>query len=265
MSSFRQPSALTLDQRIAIVVVVVAAVIAGTFSIPPIFQPQWEYNYADTRGTLGIPNFLNVISNIPFVIVGVGGLLTVFQRDIRRGARFHENAERWLYASLFVGVGLTGFGSAYYHWLPKAERLLWDRLPMVIGFASVVAVIIAERISVRAGVLMLVPLLAAGVASVEYWYRGEIHGAGDLRFYGLVQFAPALVVPLLVWLFLPRYTRTPDWFAALGWYGLAVVFEILDRPIYNLGQFFSGHTLKHFAAAVGTYWIWRMVKRRQLI
>jgi hypothetical protein len=54
-------------------------------------------------------------------------------------------------SSVFVGLQLTAFGSSYYHLSPNNSRLVWDRLPMTIAFMSMVAAIIAERISLRIG------------------------------------------------------------------------------------------------------------------
>lgn len=133
---------------------------------------------------------------------------------------------------------------------------------MTIAFMSLFASIIAERISLSAGRLLLLPLLALGIVSVMTWHLGEVRGAGDLRLYGFVQYFPFLAIPLLVLLFPPRYTRTADLFGALGWYGLAKVLDLLDAQIFALGNLVSGHTLKHLASALGTYWILRMLKTR---
>jgi len=50
---------------------------------------------------------------------------------------------------------------------------------------------------------------------------------------------------------------------AMGFYVLAKILEWSDRQIFNLGHLISGHTLKHLAAALGIYWIFRMVARRR--
>jgi hypothetical protein len=69
-------------------------------------------------------------------------------------------------------------------------------------------------------------------------------------------------VPLLVLLFPPRYTRTGDLVGIAGFYVLAKVFEVSDREIFALGGLVSGHTMKHLAAALATYWLLRMLKLR---
>jgi hypothetical protein len=122
-----------------------------------------------------------------------------------------------------------------------------------------------ERISVRAGLRWLPFLLVAGVASVIWWSWGESRGAGDLRAYGIVQFLPMLLIPLLLLLFPPRYTRTGDYIGALGWYILAKIAEAADEFIFSLGGLVSGHTLKHLLAAAAFYWLLRMLLRREVV
>jgi hypothetical protein len=232
-----------------------------TFCLPPIPQ-DWSYHaFADGRTMLGVPNFLNVVSNLPFVVVGVLGL-GLF---LRHGRPTLARAERWPLLVLFGGVLLTGFGSAYYHVAPDNDRLVWDRLPMTVAFMGLFASMIGERIGVRAGAWLLWPLVWLGVASVLTWHLGERRGAGDLRLYGFVQFYPLLTIPLLLYLFPARYTCGGYVLVALGWYLLAKGLEthFVDHGIYAAGQLVSGHTLKHLAAALGAYWLFRMVKYRR--
>jgi hypothetical protein len=102
-----------------------------------------------------------------------------------------------------------------------------------------------------------------GLASVVLWYASELHGAGDLRLYIMVQFYTLLLILLLLWLFPARYTRGADLMVAMGFYVLAKILESLDRQIFSLGHSVSGHTLKHLAAAAGVYSIFRMLARRR--
>ena len=127
---------------------------------------------------------------------------------------------------------------------------------MTMVFMSLIAAMIAERISVRAGLRLLPVLLVIGAASVVQLgiFRSELQGAGTLRFYGVVQLYAGLVLVLM--LFLPaRYTRTSD--GAAGWYLLAKLLETFDKPIFALGHIVSGHTLKHLAAGTAGWWILR--------
>lgn len=254
-----------MNWRLWLVAVALVAVVCAVFLLPPIPQNQAYHNFADQRVLLGIPYCLDVISNVPFLIVGVGGLFVVLSQGASSHARFVDPRERWSYLVFFLGVALTAFGSAHYHLRPGNDRLVWDRIPMTIGFMALVAAVISERMSVKAGVRLLSPLVAAGIASVSYWKMTESAGRGDLRPYVLVQFGSLVVILLLVALFPPRYTRGADLLVSLAIYALAKGFEVADRPIFAVGGIVSGHTLKHITAAISAYWILRMLKLRRPI
>jgi hypothetical protein len=105
--------------------------------------------------------------------------------------------------------------------------------------------------------------VAFGAASVIFWDYTQSRGHGDLRPYALAQFGSLIVVVLLIILFPPRYTRTFDFGMALALYVLAKILEATDGPIFAVGGIVSGHTLKHLAAALSTYWILRMLRLRK--
>lgn len=237
--------------------------IGVTAVVPPVPQDPAYHDFADQRPAFGIPNVLNVASNLPFLVVGALGFVFLAQ-DRRAGGRgrFATAAERRPYWLLFAGIGLTGLGSGYYHWTPDTRTLFWDRLPMTVGFMALLASVVGERISRRAGAWLLWPLVGVGVWSTLYWHLGELGGRGDLRPYGLVQFGSLLLIPLILVLFPARYTGTRDLMIAIGWYGLAKVFEHFDRGIFELTGV-SGHSLKHLASAAGAYWLLRMLAGRR--
>jgi hypothetical protein len=238
----------------------IAAAVAILFLFPAIPQSEAYHNFADKRALLGIPNCLDVLSNVFFLFVGAWGLRTVFRR-----AQFLDPRESWPYAMFFVGVTLTAFGSSWYHLNPNDATLVWDRIPMTIGFLSLVAAILAERISVPAGLGLLVPMIAFGVWSVWYWETTQQQGRGDLRPYVFAQFGSLLILVLLIFLFPARYTRTWDLGISLAFYALAKLLEAADRPIFTALKFVSGHTLKHLAAALSACWIARMLRLRHAL
>src|ERR1700732_565732 len=120
--------------------------------LPPLLQDQAYHQFADQRELFGIPNFWNVVSNLPFVIVGAVGLL-----------RFHRDTTTTV---LFIGILLTGFGSSYYHLDPNDSTLFWDRLPMTICFAAILSAVVEERVDAKAGSMLFRPLLAIGLFSL---------------------------------------------------------------------------------------------------
>jgi hypothetical protein len=253
-----------LSRRTALGILFAATILLSSslFFIPPIPQPQSYHNFADQRCWLSIPNFGNVISNLPFAVFGAMGLLFLASRSSKKS--FLDERECWPYVFVFLGLFLTAFGSGYYHVSPSNATLLWDRLPMTIAFMGIVAALISERIRVTVGVSALPLLLLVGAASPIHWYLSEIHGHGDLRFYAAVQAAAVLAIPLFLLLFPPRYTRSSDFVIVACFYVLAKLLEALDKQIFSaLGHTLSGHTLKHVAASVSGYWILRMLKLRR--
>jgi hypothetical protein len=147
---------------------------------------------------------------------------------------------------------------------PDDARLLWDRLPISVAFMGLFAAMISERLGAHAGFRLLPLLVACGGASLWYWMWTVETGNRDLRPYLLVQFYPLLAILLLLWMFAPRYTRGYDFLIALAFYVAAKVFEVADKPIFaSTGNVISGHTLKHISAAVGGYWLARMLVKRE--
>jgi hypothetical protein len=242
---------------VLVLAVVVCAV--AVYARPPIPQAREYHQFADARTVVGVPNAFDVLSNLPFAIVGIAGLITVFRYgdDV-----FSRPWERWPYATLFVGVTLTAAGSSYYHLAPDNDRLVWDRLPVTVGFMGLLTAMIAECASLAIAKVLLWPLLILGCASVLYWHWTELRGAGDLRLYALVQFGSLILVALLLALYPPRYQGSRYLIAGLVLYAAAKGFESADRVIVNATHVVSGHTSKHLSAAAGVASIVAMLRAR---
>ena len=157
------------------------------------------------------------------------------------------------YILLFLGVVLVSFGSGYYHLRPNNLTLVWDRIPMTIAFMALFSIIICEFISIRVGKALLIPLVLAGIASVTYWHYTEIRGQGDLRFYGIVQFMPVLVIPLILIGFRARFSNVAAYWGLILAYIAAKLFEHFDDQVFYLLGYISGHSIKHIVAALGLY------------
>lgn len=255
---------MTQGTRAVVLLAVVGAAVAGISFLPPIPQDPAYHRFGDTRSIWGVTNGWNVLSNLPFLVVGLYGFYRVLAAPAAtETAPFVESRERWPYVLFFAGVALTGVGSAYYHWAPDTARLFWDRLPMTVGFMALLAAIVAERVGVTAGLAVLGPLLAVGVGSIIYWRAGEVRGAGDLRPYALVQFLPAVLILLMLWLCPARYTRGGFLIGVLAVYGAAKLFEALDGPIFSMGYLLSGHTLKHLTVALAAWWVLKALLARR--
>jgi len=234
--------------------------VAAAVLLPALPQPVAYHDFADQRTMLGVAHFQDVASNAGFLLVGLAGLVVV----ARRRTRFEYAIERCPYAVFFAGMVLTAMGSAYYHLAPNNETLAWDRLPMTIAFMSLIAAQVIERIDIRAGIALLVPLLVVGAASVLYWIATERAGAGNVIPYLILQIY-AVAALLLIAVTLPsRYTRDADIYWVFAAYIAAKLLEYLDREILTLGHLISGHTLKHIVAALAGLVICRTLVLRTL-
>ncbi|HEX6319797.1 MAG TPA: ceramidase domain-containing protein [Burkholderiales bacterium] len=224
--------------------------LAGLLSQAPIAQFADYHDLADRRVLLGIPHFWNVASNLPFLIVGVMGLVLLRHRPA--GA-----SHAW--AAMFAGTALVFFGSAYYHLEPNDATLVWDRLPIGLAFMGFFAALIGEHSRVN-GSRLLLPLIAFAIGAV-YWWRHT----GDLSLWVWVQLAPMLAIVLV--LFLPgQYTHRRYLLYALACYVLAKAFELADRQVMDWsGGLLGGHSLKHLLAAAGVLCFYLMLKERTAI
>lgn len=191
----------------------------------PVPQPANYHDFADQRALLGIPNAIDVLSNLGFLAAGVLGLL-----NWKRGLAF---------AVFFGALVLTGLGSAWYHLNPSDASLVWDRLPIAIACAALLASVLPrERLS-------LLLLVLAAIGSVAWWSM-----TGDLRPYLLIQGAPLVFMPILQWQRNAGMKERWVFAFAIGLYVLAKLCELRDHEIFALFDVVSGHSLKHVLASL---------------
>lgn len=206
---------------------------------------------ADMREWHGLPNAMDVLSNLPFFAIGLWGLIRLHWID-----HAHERAEAepsadaldcaWLF---FAGLMLTAAGSIFYHLQPDALRLAADRAGMAVAFAGLVGMAVCERVSLRAGWPAAWFTLAGGLLAVAVY-----HESRNVMPWAVVQFGGMLLV-LGMALLRPVQGALG---LRLGWviffYALAKLFEMADAAIYDASaQWVSGHSLKHLAAALAAW------------
>jgi hypothetical protein len=211
--------------------------------LPPIPQPLEYHNFADQRTMAGIPHAWDVFSNLAFLLSGSLGLWFVVR------ARTLDAGTRFAFGALFFGLVLTSIGSAYYHWQPDNQRLVFDRLPMIFAMAGCTGALLADRFGGKTA-WIITALLATGLWTVHYWNVGEQAGHGDLRWYLLFQGLTIIAGALLLVFFPSRNKTTFAFTIAVIGNVLAKIFELLDKPVYALGGAVSGHTLKHLSAGL---------------
>ncbi len=239
---------MTLRRPLLLVVLAAASCVAGTFLLVPFWPQDPAYHqFADRRTMFGIPNALNVLTNLPFLVVGalaLGGLPRL-RSTLAAGDRLAP-------AVVFgVGMVLTSIGSSIYHWNPTNETLALDRGGMVVALMAMVALLVGAFIGEHVNATLVIAE-AIGIGSVLWWRQ-----SGDLRFYGVVQFFPGALMILLSVFARSRYRATWKLGIVIACYAIAKVCEIYDRAIDDaLAHVVSGHSLKHLVAAAASLVIW---------
>ena len=234
----------TKNEKVKALVLLLFIGCIGITFVKPICQDTNYHHFADRNEYFSIPNFWNVVSNLPFLVIGAMGMIFVAFKS--KG--LIVEVLRLNYFVFFFGILLTGIGSSYYHLNPNNHTLVWDRLPMTISFMSFFSIIIGEFIGTNYARVILFSLLIIGIGSVAYWNYTETQGCGDLRMYMTVQFFPMFLIPVILFLFKPAdYPVKYLWIVLIA-YVFAKVFEKFDLEI---AYFFpiSGHSIKHIFAA----------------
>ena len=227
----------------------------------PIAQWADYHAFADDRAWLGLANAANVLSNLPFLFVGAWALWR-----LRRAPAASPSIGAWRVFAL--ALVFTAAGSSLYHWAPSNASLVGDRLPIAWACAALLSAFLGERVATHwSRWHILAPALAIATLAVVFWWLTERTGEGDLRLYLFVQFLPMLLVPLGLGLGLaattPTATPVRAWWAVLGCYAAAKLFEVADHGVLASLGVLSGHTLKHLAAAAGAAWLLGAVVRAQ--
>ena len=196
----------------------------------PIAQPAGYHDFADARSAFGIARAADVLSNVPFALVALWGLL---RRPAGPAWRMFD-----------VALLLTAFGSSYYHLAPDDARLVWDRIPIALACAAMIVAVHAETHTTHHMHALLAAMAVAAVASVVWWRETT-----DLGPYLLFQAAPLVLVPFWQWQ-ANRPRRERILFGmAFACYAIAKMLEVLDRAVFQALTVVSGHTLKHLFAA----------------
>jgi hypothetical protein len=207
-------------------------------------QRKAYHNFVDKRALCGICNFCDVISNVPFLIVGAYGIWAIGQLS---ESNFLSSGERFAWCLFFLGTFFVGFGSGYYHLCPNNDRLFWDRMPMCISFAGFNLALVEVLGIYEPSPFWQLTALFSCLLSCYYWRLYD-----DLRFYLIIQFYPmAVAIPVFLAVE-PRCTHMKYIYFTYSAYLFAKLTEFYDRGVFRLTmEIISGHSVKHLAAAFG--------------
>jgi hypothetical protein len=219
----------------------------------PIPQPAHYHEFADVRHAFGLPNAADVLSNIGFAMVGIWAMFRT-----RLSGNAYVAGSGWPGYRLFlIALILTAAGSFYYHLQPNDARLVWDRIPIALACAGLLAAVHGDTTRNSHAARNTRILAVVAVSSVVWWYW-----SGDLRPYLLMQALPLLLIPLWQWLHgAPRHERRAFGLAILL-YILAKAAELHDHEVLAMTGVLSGHTIKHLLATAAAATIASVLARR---
>ena len=230
----------------------------GLLLYGPIAQPEQYHKFADHRAIFGVPNGADVVSNAGFAIVGLWGLARLWPARAHRAL-----SAAWPGYCLFLAaLVLTAAGSAFYHLAPDNGSLVWDRMPIALACAGLLAGVRADCRPEANARLAAALLAIAALASVLWWRLTDIAGAGDLRPYALVQGLPLVLIPVWHAIYAAPRDERLAFAAAILLYVAAKVVELNDQALFSALGGLSGHTLKHLlATAAGAAITFQLIRR----
>lgn len=221
--------------------------------------------FADTRAWGAIPNALDVLTNLPFALIGAMGLHALSRLERVHEASWPRAAKSlplntldcaWLF---FAGLIATAAASTFFHLQPDVLRLAADRAGMAIACAGIVGVAVCERVSPRAGWPAAWFALAAGLLSVAIY-----HESGNVTPWAVVQFGSmALLLGLAMSRGRPHGPPTLglNLGAVVAIYAIAKLFELADAQLFDAtGGWVAGHAVKHVIAAASALPVWLAVR-----
>ena len=238
--------------------------------LPATALPAGYHDFADQRALGGLPNALDVLSNLPFVAmaiwlwrlqvawwqhgVGFGSMQCLLPENGRHAA----HTAHLLLGVIALGLAATGLCSSVYHWQPDDAHLCIDRLGMSLAFAGVLGLAVADRLSARAGLRLALPLLVAAVAATVWAWR-----MGNMTPWAVVQgFGLLLLLAMAVRQPLPGALGV-RWAWVVLAYGVAKALELHDQAVFDwTGGLIAGHSLKHGVAALAVLPIGLAVRRQ---
>ncbi len=235
-----------------LVAAVLALLAVGIFG-PFVGQPAHQHDFADQRSWGGIAFVMDVLSNMPFALWGLIGLVCLSGLT-RRSRRSWQGR---LTALFFTGLVATAAASSWYHSQPDDVGLGIDRLGMVVAFAGLLGLAVAGRAGDRAGAAMALAVLLLGPLSIWCWLA-----SGQVLPWLLVQFGGMVLVLWMAALKPLPGALAVRWGWVIGIYSAAKLLELADHSVYAwTAHSLSGHSLKHVVASFAAWpVVWALVR-----
>ncbi len=246
------PRKRTLQLEIGLAIACLVLLAVGAWG-PSVDQPDHYHAFADQRRLLGVPNWMDVLSNLAFAGFGMVGLRRVRQIPPDRLSRVQHN----LAQLFFFGLVATALLSGWYHLQPDNEGLALDRYGMTIAFAGLLGLTTSTRVSERAGQWLALAVLVCGAWSIQTWSAlGNVLPWAILQYGGMALILGLASMP-------PRMgALSVSWLTVLLIYTLAKLLEHADQSVFEFTHgLVSGHTLKHLVASCAALPVLAAIRR----
>ena len=242
-----------------LLIIVCLGLLAAVFGAS-VAQPEHYHAFADQRVLLGLPLAMDVLSNLPFAIAAVWGLLALY-RSPPHTQSVGDKPQASLAALFFIGLLVTSICSGYYHLRPNDPSLAIDRLGMVIAFAGLLGVAVADRVGSRSGIATAAFVLAAGPLTVGIWAD-----SGNLLPWVLLQGGGMLLIAALAVCRPLKDSWSLQLLPVVIFYAAAKLCELGDHQVFEwTGEMISGHSLKHIVAAVAAWPVIAAIYRQRIL
>lgn len=244
----------THQLEMAMCVICTTLLVLGVLG-PSVEQPGHYHAFADQRYLWGIPNLMDVLSNLAFAAFGALGAWHLW----RTSAAAFSAIDRRLAGLYFFGLIVTAAFSAWYHLQPDNEGLAIDRYGMTIAFAGLMGLAASDRVSERAGLWLALAVLVGGACGVQTWSAlDNVLPWAILQYGGMALILALACLPARIGaLSIPLLT-------VILVYALAKLLEHADQWVFELTQgLVSGHTLKHLVASCAALPVVSAIRRER--
>jgi len=201
--------------------------------------PKKYHNFADRKTLFGIPNAMNVLSNIA-ILIPFFYLLKKKENTNQENMLSEKNL-------LIIHILLLTIASIYYHYNPSDNTIFWDIL-MIATLSIIVLNIINNH---EYGKLLYI----LSILSVIYWKY-----SGDIKLYLII------LIGVPIYFFLKYYKNKNDTIRKYLYFTIFFtilyrIVELYDHQIYKItGNIISGHTLKHIFAGLSILYIVKLLE-----
>lgn len=202
-------------------------------------QPVGYHELADQRLLFTLSGTGDLISNIPFVVFGILGLVLIYFGKIS----FQTDYDKYLIHALLAVSILAGINSFVYHIKPNNTLIIFDRFTILFGISIFSSYVISFNRGVSSSLKCLIIFIIYGLMSLLYWSFTDLSGVDDIRFYGFFQTA-TVAMSVIVAL---RSFRENFWIVVgTGLFVVSRPLELMDHEVFHwTGENLSGHSMKH--------------------